>query len=93
LGPFSIVSQLLTITVYLFCPGIGTSDFCWDDTYRGPKPFSEVEVRNVANFLGTLNLKSYWNVHAYSQLVLTPWSWTKTRPVDNDEMVSARKMK
>uniref|UniRef100_A0A7M5XEA9 Peptidase M14 domain-containing protein n=2 Tax=Clytia hemisphaerica TaxID=252671 RepID=A0A7M5XEA9_9CNID len=56
---------------------IGTSDFCMYENYRGPKPFSEVEVANVARFLKTLNLKSYWNVHAYGQYVLYPWSWTK----------------
>jgi len=69
--------------------GVGTSDNCQRDTYRGPRANSEVEVRNVANFLKTLNLKSYWNVHAYSQLVLTPWSYTSQLPRDYNEIVSA----
>lgn len=60
--------------------GVGTSSSCRSDVYRGPKAFSEQEVQNVANYLKGLNLKSYWNVHAYSQLVLTPWSYTTTLP-------------
>lgn len=66
--------------------GVGTSSQCSQDIYRGPSPFSEIEVKNVAQYLGTLNLKSYWNVHAYSQLVLTPWSYTTTLPRDYTEI-------
>jgi len=66
--------------------GVGTSSNCQSDVYRGPKPASEVEVQNVQRYLGALNLKSYWNVHAYSQLVLTPWSWTTTLPRDYSEI-------
>jgi len=66
--------------------GVGTSDRCSQDIYRGPRPFSEIEVQNVANYLNTLNLKSYWNVHAYSQLVLTPWSYTSALPRDYTEI-------
>lgn len=66
--------------------GVGTSNRCSDDIYRGPKPFSEIEVLNVAKYLKTLNLKSYWNVHAYSQLVLTPWSYQTSLPRDYTEI-------
>ncbi|XP_066911292.1 carboxypeptidase B-like [Clytia hemisphaerica] len=66
--------------------GVGTSSNCQSDVYRGPQPASEVEVQNVQRYLGALNLKSYWNVHAYSQLVLTPWSWTTTLPRDYSEI-------
>ena len=53
--------------------------------YRCPKPFSEIEVKNVANFMK--NLKSYWNVHAYGQLILYSWSYIKNVTKDNTEMV------
>merc|ERR1711973_677882 len=43
-------------------------------------------AQTVQRYLGALNLKSYWNVHAYSQLVLTPWSWTSTLPSDYTEI-------
>ena len=66
---------------------IGTSDLCMSEMYRGPKPFSEIEVKNVANFMKKLNLKSYWNVHAYGQLILYPWSYAKINTTDNAEMV------
>ena len=66
---------------------IGTSDFCMSQMYRGPKPFSEIEVKNVANFMKNLNLKSYWNVHAYGQFILYPWSYIKNATKDNTEMV------
>jgi len=67
--------------------GVGTSDNPCSDVYRGRRAFSEQEVRQVANYLKTIpNLKSYYNVHAYSQLVLTPWSYTTTYPDDYAEI-------
>ena len=55
--------------------------------YRCSKPFSEIEVKNVANFMKNLNLKSYWNVHAYGQLILYSWSYIKNVTKDNTETV------
>ena len=72
---------------FFILSGIGTSDFCLSETYRGPVAFSEIEVKNVATFLKTLNLKAYWNVHAYGQLILYPWSYTKNVTRDQTEMV------
>ncbi|XP_057306237.1 carboxypeptidase B-like [Hydractinia symbiolongicarpus] len=66
--------------------GVGTSSNPCQDTYHGTSAFSEIEVRQVANYLRRLNLKSYWNVHAYSQLVLTPWSYTTRLPADYGEI-------
>jgi len=68
--------------------GEGTSDNPCDDIYHGTGPFSEVCTRNVAQYLKTIsNLKSYWNIHAYSQLLLTPWSYTTNRPRNFAEMM------
>ncbi|XP_057308423.1 carboxypeptidase B-like [Hydractinia symbiolongicarpus] len=67
--------------------GIGTSSNPCKDTYHGSYAFSEVEVQNVANYLRQIsNLKAYWSVHAFSQLVLYPWSWT-TKPTGDDSEI------
>jgi murein tripeptide amidase MpaA len=66
--------------------GAGTSGWPGSDIYRGSRAFSEIEVKQVADYLKTLNLKAYFNVHAYSQLVLTPWSYKKAYPSDYDEI-------
>lgn len=64
--------------------GVGTSSNPCADTYHGTRGFSEIEVRNVANYLKAMGSKlvSYFNVHAYSQMVLTPWGYTSTYPKD-----------
>jgi len=67
--------------------GVGTSDNPCSDVYRGRRAFSEQEVKQVSDYLRTIpDLKSYYNVHAYSQLVLTPWSYTTTYPDDYAEI-------
>lgn len=70
--------------------GIGTSDNPCSDIYHGKSAFSEVEVKQVAYKLKELTqsvgVKSYWNIHAYSQFVLYPWSWTTKRAKDYAEI-------
>jgi len=70
--------------------GIGTSSNECSDTYHGKSAFSEIEVAHVAKRLkilaATVGLKSYWNIHAYSQLVLYPWSYTTRRARDYIEI-------
>ncbi|KAG0253730.1 hypothetical protein DFQ27_007249 [Actinomortierella ambigua] len=60
----------------------GTSNNPCSDTYRGPKAFSSPEATNVANYLKALvpNVAMYIDVHSYSQLWMTPWGYTGTRP-------------
>jgi len=69
---------------------VGTSPNPCSDIYRGPKPFSEIEVKQVADKLAQLHasvgVKAFWNVHAYSQLVLYAWGWTTTQTKDNKEI-------
>jgi len=59
--------------------GVGTSSNPCRDTYRGTKPFSEVETRNVARYLQSIrwSLVGYLDIHAYSQLWMTPWGHAK----------------
>jgi len=70
--------------------GAGTSSNACSDIYHGPYAFSETCVNNVQRYLKALDartpIKSYFNVHAYSQLVLTPWSYTTTYPSDYSEI-------
>jgi len=75
--------------------GAGTSSSACSDIYHGPYAFSEVCVNNVQKFLRKIHsktpIKSYFNVHAYSQLVLTPWSYTTTYPSDYGEIARVAK--
>ncbi|KAK3740591.1 hypothetical protein QZH41_001064 [Actinostola sp. cb2023] len=59
------------------------------DTYRGSSSFSEVETRNVANYMQGLGrrLKGYMDIHAYSQLWMIPWGYTKTPSRDHQELM------
>lgn len=67
---------------------------CRDD-YRGSRPFSEVEVRNVASFLSLLSrqrkIAGYMDIHAYSQLWMTPWGYTKYPTRDHNELMRVSK--
>lgn len=73
---------------------VGTSATACNDDYRGPNPFSEIEVVNVKNYLEERKdrLKAFWNIHAYSQMILTPWSHTKTLPQDYEEIFRVAKI-
>ena len=72
--------------------GVGTSSSPCRDTYHGSRPFSEIEVFNVARYLykNRHNLIGYMDIHAYSQLWMTPWGYTRTYPEDYAEMVGFR---
>ncbi|XP_060564149.1 carboxypeptidase B-like [Ruditapes philippinarum] len=65
-----------------WCKEGASKDPC-SDTYCGPKAFSEVEVKGVADFLSKIeNLKGFIDFHSYSQLWMSPWGYTKKRPED-----------
>lgn len=68
--------------------GPGTSSNQCSDTYHGSRPFSEVEVRNVARYLynNRRNLIGYMDIHAYSQLWMTPWGYKRAYPNDYQEL-------
>merc|ERR1712080_37575 len=57
----------------------GASPSSCSGTYHGPEPFSEVEARNVRDFVSVHkdNIKFYQTLHSYSQLVLMPWGYTE----------------
>jgi len=69
--------------------GVGTSSSPCRDTYHGPYPFSEIETRNVARYLYDIrsSIVGYMDIHAYSQLWMTPWGHAKgAYPKDYSEM-------
>ena len=57
----------------------GSSSNPCSDAYMGKSAFSEVENRNVRDFLSKHKdtIKYYVNLHSYSQLVLLPWGFTE----------------
>ena len=58
--------------------------------YRGTGPFSEIENRNVRDFILRIkeNLVFFNSIHSYAQLILLPWTFTATpRPLGYDAMM------
>merc|ERR1719391_811389 len=64
-----------------------STDSC-SQTYRGPEAFSEVEARNVRDYVLSLNgaVKFYQTLHSYSHLVLIPWGYTSDPAPGYDAM-------
>ena len=53
----------------------------WEDTYRGPAPFSEPETRAFRDFvLGLHNSRALLSYHSYGELFLRPWGYTTADP-------------
>ena len=67
----------------------GASDDSCSQTYYGPQAFSEVEARNVRDFVmaNKDNIKFYQTLHSYSQLVLMPWGYTSSPAPGYDAML------
>lgn len=65
----------------------GSSSFECSDLYAGPKAMSEVETRNLDNFMKTIadQVKLYLSFHSYSQLLLWPEGHTSTRIPEFDD--------
>ncbi|KAK3822866.1 MAG: hypothetical protein J3Q66DRAFT_295314 [Benniella sp.] len=60
--------------------GGSSSNPCAED-YKGPRAFSTPEATNIANYLKSLpKVVSYIDFHSYSQLWMTPYGYTGTRP-------------
>lgn len=68
---------------------IGASPDPCNDAYYGVKAESEPCVQAVVAYLKKLaggpGLKAYFNIHAYSQLVMMPWSYKDSLPKTNGE--------
>lgn len=66
----------------------GSSKFPCSEIYRGPKASSEPEVKAISEFLmeHSTQLKMYMSLHAYGQVILTPWGYTYELPSDFDSI-------
>ena len=55
-----------------------------DDTYHGPRAFSEDESANARDAILSIaeRTKVYLSYHSYSQVWLTPWGYTVDLPED-----------
>ncbi|XP_071271663.1 carboxypeptidase A2-like [Salvelinus alpinus] len=57
--------------------GPGASTNPCSDSYHGPSPHSEIEVKNIVNLVKNHgNFKSFISIHAYSQLLMYPYGYT-----------------
>lgn len=70
-------------------PGPGASTNPCSDSYHGPSPHSEIEVKNVVNLVKNHgNFKSFISIHAYSQLLMYPYGYTCTDALHAAELVT-----
>uniref|UniRef100_A0A182QAV5 Zinc carboxypeptidase A 1 n=1 Tax=Anopheles farauti TaxID=69004 RepID=A0A182QAV5_9DIPT len=73
---------------YNFMQG-GASSVPCSDTFAGASAFSEVETRQLSDFIATLdNLSTYLAFHSYSQLLLVPYGHTTARLDNYDETIA-----
>jgi len=64
--------------------GEGSSGTPSSDTYRGTAPFSEPETKATSAYiLANRPFGGYIDFHAYGQLILRPYGWTRTLPPDS----------
>ena len=58
----------------------GADDILGSDTYRGPTPESEPEVRTLDTLIGKLKPKFLLDYHSYGPLILYPEGWQVETP-------------
>jgi carboxypeptidase T len=61
-----------------------------DDTYVGPRAFSEPEVRAVRNLVAQQLVGGVLTYHSYSQLILYPWGYTAEPVPDQGDRAGMR---
>jgi len=66
--------------------GSSSSGNPYDDTYRGPSPFSEPETQALRDFLNSVAPKIVINYHTYSNLILFPWGYEDI-PTPDDSLL------
>ncbi|XP_057375607.1 carboxypeptidase B-like [Daphnia carinata] len=70
--------------------GLGASPSTCDETYRGPKAFSEPETLAMSNFITgkSSQIKLYLTLHSYGQYALVPYGYDVVYPPDYNEMLA-----
>ena len=61
-----------------------------DDTYVGPRAFSEPETRAVRNLVARELFGGVLTYHSYSQLILYPWGYTSSPVEDETDLGTMR---
>ncbi len=61
-----------------------------DDTYVGPRAFSEPEVRAVRDLVARQLVGGLLTYHSYSQLILYPWGYTTGAVPDPEDLTTLR---
>jgi len=71
---------------------VGSSDWHCDEDFHGPEVFSEVETKIVSDYCIEQHSQGkyvgYITVHSFSQLWLTPFGHTSTKPDDYDDIMA-----
>ncbi|KAK2869802.1 hypothetical protein QQF64_022303 [Cirrhinus molitorella] len=69
---------------------VGASSNPCSETYCGSSIESEIESKNLANFIRSNKavVKAYLTVHSYSQMLLFPYSYTYDLAADHSELLS-----
>jgi hypothetical protein len=69
--------------------GPGSSTSPCSDTYAGPAAFSEVENRNIRDFITTIASRTNVaiTIHCYSNYWLVPWGGYSYKPSDYNELM------
>uniref|UniRef100_A0A8C4W4L4 Peptidase M14 domain-containing protein n=1 Tax=Gopherus evgoodei TaxID=1825980 RepID=A0A8C4W4L4_9SAUR len=82
----SICCLFICHHMYFITGPASSSNLC-AETYHGPYPHSESEVKSIVNFvLSHGNMKALLSIHSYSQLLLFPYGY-KAKPVpDHQEL-------
>ncbi|XDA80204.1 hypothetical protein R6Z07M_009826 [Ovis aries] len=68
--------------------GEGASSSSCSEIYCGTYPESEPEVKAVADFLrrNIKHIKAYISIHSYSQKIVFPYSYSRSRSKDHEEL-------
>jgi hypothetical protein len=64
-------------------PNGGSSTTAGSDVYRGTAPFSEPETQTIDRFLRERNIRTCFNYHTYSNLLIYPWGYTSAESHDS----------
>ncbi|GAB1290644.1 Carboxypeptidase A2 [Apodemus speciosus] len=65
----------------------GASSNPCSDSYHGPKPNSEVEVKSIVDFIRSHGkVKAFITLHSYSQLLMFPYGYKCANPADFNEL-------
>lgn len=83
-------ANILTNTIFIGLNECISKANC--ELYPGDKPFTEIETQTVAAYLKSRasELVSFFDIHSYSQLWMSPWGNKNGTPAEYNLMVSRK---